>query len=270
MNTKLFVFAAFVLSLAFTSCDSNDPLDPKSKSSSVPVIAESVIGKSSSEARTIILNKGYVLDIGESHYQTFYYPDIPTIDEMVSQEKPFIRLIIDHDASIVDDVSAYQVFKSIKEALTGFSKWSNYLSKQHDTIAIWYSVINCFDENNNCEGHAFLEGERSDEYRQEYLPKDKHLGNRADYEKMLVELKSSKNNYQIREWFFDIDDENNGTEIKCEYSTKGIPFSQYPPGHSQSATSSSKPNHTAKFYMTTGKWDKDVNSLIDALQHYIQ
>ena len=257
------------LMLALASCDSNDPLNPQGECS-VPVIAESVIGKSSSEARTIILNKGYVLDIGESHYQTFYYPDIPTIDEMVSQEKPFIRLIIDHDASIVDDVSAYQVFKSIKEALTGFSNWSNYLSKQHDTIAIWYSVINCFDENNNCEGHAFLEGERSDEYKQKYLPEDKHLGNRADYEKMLVELKRSKNNYQIREWFFDIDDENNGTEIKCEYSTKGIPFSQYPIGHSQSATSSSKPNHTAKFFMNTGNRDKDVNSLIDALQHYIQ
>ena len=133
-----------------------------------------------------------------------------------------------------------------------------------------FFVENCFDENNNCEGHAFLEGERSDEYSQEYLPKDKHLGNRADYEKMLAELKRSTNDYQIREWFFDIDDENSGTEIKCEYSTKGIPFNQYPPGHSQGASSSSKPNHTAKFFMNTGNRDKDVNSLIDALQHYIQ
>lgn len=110
MKTKRFVIAAFVLGLAFASCDSNDPLTPQGECS-VPVIAESVIGKSSSEARTIILNKGYVLDIGESHYQTFYYPDIPTIDEMVSQEKPFVRLVIvENNAFIVDDVSAYQVF----------------------------------------------------------------------------------------------------------------------------------------------------------------
>ena len=60
MNTKLFVFAAFVLSLAFTSCDSNDPLDPKSKSSSVPVIAESVIRKALHQVRSPITQLSFL------------------------------------------------------------------------------------------------------------------------------------------------------------------------------------------------------------------
>ena len=57
MKTKLFVIAAFVLGLAFASCDSNDPLDPKSKSSSVPALAIAINRKPAAEAKTILLNK---------------------------------------------------------------------------------------------------------------------------------------------------------------------------------------------------------------------
>ena len=54
MKTKLFVIAAFVLGLAFASCDFNDPLDPKSKSSSVPALAIAINRKPAAEAKTIL------------------------------------------------------------------------------------------------------------------------------------------------------------------------------------------------------------------------
>ena len=42
------------LMLALASCDSNDPLDPKSKSSSVPALAIAINRKPAAEAKTIL------------------------------------------------------------------------------------------------------------------------------------------------------------------------------------------------------------------------
>ncbi len=230
MKTKLFVIAAFVLGLAFASCDSNDPLDPKSKSNSVPALAIAINRKPAAEAKTILLKAGYT-DKGEY----YCYPDVEYVFQLYQPNHVFLTFMFEED-SLINFINGNQLYETDELALTGFCDWGKQVYQHYKSHTLWIGEITLYTfEQEKISFCQYVEGTMADEYRQviekerekypEIYPEMK--GNRTDFENAIKQISLETEVFALVETCVDVNKQNDGTRIQIWCNNKNgscIPY----------------------------------------------
>jgi len=227
---KKSVLSIMMLALvAFTSCDSNDPIDPKS-SASIPAIAEAINGKTAEYAVQYLLDKGYVdgtylpEDEDISMY-SFYYPNAPIRDSFDPSKSPVVLFHFWIENGIVNQILAQQTYDTRKQARDGYLEWNKHLHRQIKSPTIWFATLSWLGidsgivNNYQCD---YVDGKLAEEYAvteaaflQKYYNQEfKVEGEYNDYVSAVRKI-STEQVFALKETYLQTNEQNIGSVIFC-------------------------------------------------------